>query len=309
MGIAVKKVRIIKLHKTKVTRNVSDADIQIQDRKQNPEKSPEKLSLQWLYSFDEYTSGIVHSCPSFQHGSIPRVYAYARDGPRMEKIRDWLAIAATTMKLVETVTMWHYADWQLSLASTLTWAFFFFASIILQLLGVSREFQVTGDPSIPSMDIITGQFPTVQSSGKELKIILDLPENVRNHLSWRLVWAFGGIIGLFSTMAIYILLGKGKTKAFYIWAGFQILWLFLRSIFFQYSTKTDGRPNPVVEQNISSQGFRLLSLAAGASWHLAQRHPRTAESYLQDLAEPSEIRSYMLSSIPVFDWRVGMGGL
>lgn len=225
----------------------------------------------------------------------------------MEKTRDWLAIAATSIKVIETVTMWHYADWRLSLASTLTWAFFFFASMTLQLLGISREYQVTDGSSFPSKDIITGDFPTVQSPGRELKIVLDIPENIRTHLSWRLVWAFGGIIGLFSTMATYILLGKGRPKAFYIWAGFQVLWLLLRSVFFQLSTKTDGRPNPVVEQNTSNQGYRLLSLASGASWHLAQRHPRTAESYLQDLTDPSDIQSYMSSSKLVYDWRLGMG--
>lgn len=269
--------------------------------------SSARLSLQWLYNLDEYTSGIVHSCPSFKHGSNPHVYAYARDGPRTEKTRDWIAIAASFIKLIETIIMWYYGDWRLTLASTLTWAFFFFASIILQLLNVSREYQTTDGPKTPLRDIITGQFPTVQSSGTELKIILNVPENIRSHLAWRLVWAFGGIIGLASNMTTYIILGKVPAKTFYIWTGFQIIWLFLRSMFFQFSIKTDGRPNPVVEQNISNQGYRLLSLAAGASWHLAQRHPRTAESYLHDLDEPSEIRSYMLSSISVFDWRVGLG--
>lgn len=68
-------------------------------------------------------TGIVRSCPSYQGESAPLVYAYARDGPKSPSLHDWLALAATALKIVETGVLWRFADWQLSLASSISWVY------------------------------------------------------------------------------------------------------------------------------------------------------------------------------------------
>lgn len=157
--------------------------------------------------------------------------------------------------------MWQYAGWKLSVASTTSWAFFLLAAVMLQAFGLSREFTNLGSDS-RLRDIFAGDFPIIERPGKELKIILGVPVNVRTHFAWLLVWGFGGLVCLFSTIATYIILGTGVAKQFYLWAFFQCLWLVSRSVFFHVAVITDGRPYTVVEQRVTNQGYRVLIRAA-----------------------------------------------
>ena len=215
----------------------------------------------------------------------------------------WLAIAATIPKLVETAVLWRYASWKLSVASTANWAFFFVAAVLLQALGISREFRDFSSDS-RTCDILAGDIPTVHGPGKELRIILGVPINVRRHLAWLFTWGIGSLICLSSTVATYMILGKQNPEHFYIWALFQGLWLIARSVFFHFAVITDGRPShPVVEKKVTSERYRLLSMASGVSRHLAQVHPRTSESYLGDLQDPWEIQSYIRTIRCELNWQ------
>jgi hypothetical protein len=115
------------------------------------------------------------------------------------------------------------------------------------------------------------------------------------------------MVCLSSTIATYVILGRSVSRQFYLWAPFQCLWFISRSAFFHFAAISDDRPYPIVEQKVTDQGYRLLSLAAGMSQHLAQRHPRTSESYLQDLHDPFDIQSYMRTAKCRLDWKLGFG--
>jgi hypothetical protein len=225
---------------------------------------------------------------------------------RSDTAADWLLIAATLLKLVETVILWKYISWKLSAASSISWLFFFIAAVMLEAMGISREFG-DADSNSRSTDILAGDLPTIHGPGKELRIILHVPPNVRRHIAWLVVWGLGCLVCLSSTVTTYILLGGGSTTQFYAWGVFQALWLVLRSIFYHFAVVTDGRAYPVVEKRVADQRFRLLSLATAVSRHLAQVHPRTPESYLQDLQDPYELQSHFSASICKLNWQLGFG--
>lgn len=228
--------------------------------------------------------------------------AYVRDGQDRDATGDWIAIAATLPKLVETVVLWQYASWKLSVASTMSWIFFLLAAVMLQALGVSRESKKTSSNSRLN-DIYVGDFLTVDGLGNEGKIILGVPVNVRTHVAWVLAWGIGGIVSFSSAIATAVILSLGGAMQFYLWGIFQCLWLISRSAFLHFHVPTDDtRPHIVFEPHVADQEFRLLSLGTGISRHLSQRHPRALEAYLQDLHDPFDIQSYMCSVQCRLDW-------
>jgi hypothetical protein len=261
--------------------------------------------VEYFYVFDEYTSGILRSCPSGARNNAPVVYVYAQDGPQIETLRDWLMIAATVLKLLETVALWYYAGWELSVAATACWFYFLIIAVMLRIFGLSREFN-NKVPDSQRMDILAGELPTLHDPGQETKIILEVPINVRSHLFWKLSWVVGSIVCFFSTFATYLLLESHNTGTFALWAAFQVVWLVLRYVFYHSAVITDGRAHPVVEQNAKNHQYRLLSLAGGLSRHFAQRHPRSAESYSYDLHDSFAIRTHVRSAICMLDWRRGI---
>jgi hypothetical protein len=211
------------------------------------------------------------------------------------------------MKLVETVILWQYAGWQLSLASTVSWTYFVLAAAILRILGLSREFSNLA-PASRRHDIFAGDFPTLHGIGQEMKIILGVPVNVRSHIAWRLTWALGSIACLSSTVASFLLLEAQTTRHFCVWAIFQSIWLVARYFFRHIATITDGRPYPVVKQKVLSQRFRLLSLAGGMSRYLAQLHARQSECYLQELHDAYDIKAHVCAAKCRLDWKRGICG-
>ena len=63
------------------------------------------------------------------------------------------------------------------------WAFFLCVSILLQLLGLSREFSEKVNER--EMDIIAGQLPTPIRTGGQQKILLGGPQNVHHSMYWK----------------------------------------------------------------------------------------------------------------------------
>jgi hypothetical protein len=193
-------------------------------------------------------------------------------------------------------------------ASTGSWAFFFFAASLLGVLGISREFRGFATSDRRLNDIIAGDLPTIQKPGKEMIVILGVPLNVRTHTAWLLTWTVGCVLSLVSTIATYVILGRrDNLEEFYMWALFQSFWLVCRSIYFHLSVITDGRGHPVVEHKVVDQGYRILSLATGVSRHLAQVHTRTAKSYLRDLHDSFTLKSYARAAQCRLDWKLGLG--
>lgn len=257
-------------------------------------------SITSIYALDKYTSGIVQSRLSFQDDNSQHIFAYTQDGSSAADTYDWIAILLSLIKLVETVVLWSQASWELGIASSASWAFFFISALVLQLLGISREFK---HPSTSRLrDVILGEFPTMDAGHEKPNIILGAPINVRTHLAWRLIWAVGAVVSVASTIIIYMILKHATAKQFYLWLSFQCLWLLCRTIFCHFAVVTDGRRHPLVEVEPSRYLGRLLSLCSGVSRHLAQCHPRTPASYASDVHDICDIRPLIIKADCRLDW-------
>jgi hypothetical protein len=131
--------------------------------------------------------------------------------------------------------------------------------------------------------------------GGERRVLFDVPINVRKSRIWRLTWAIGSFVCVCSLTATYVLLTREPPKCFNIWLGFQILWLFLRSVFYHFAADMDDITHiitpPVAENRRPTEmNFRLLALATALSKYQVLNHPRGAYSYTEDTQDPSAIR-------------------
>jgi hypothetical protein len=180
------------------------------------------------------------------------------------------------------------------------WFYFFVSAALLQSTQLSRGYRKNLDDS-PRLDIISGEFPTTGRPGGECRILLGTPINFRHHTQWRIIWAIGAAVVLTWFIACYIVLPSRPTEAVYVWVGFQVLWVFCRSLFFHVAEETDTFIRPTVTGrkwgNLScSLKTRLLELLFAHSKYQMFVHPRRGNSYLEDVAAFDEVRSLLASS-------------
>ena len=256
------------------------------------------ILLQDVYAFDTYSSTPLRSCPVAEKNKPIQIYVYNRD-PHWRSLnlkrarKDWFALVISTVKLAECIILFEYGATQLCWVTGLNWLFFFLSAALLQTLGLSREYN---DYTISNQsDFVAGKLPTPQIPGEECKILLGVPENVRLNLTWRLVWAAGGLLTSASLIAIYMLLGRESANVVYAWIGFQLLWLILRSVFFHLAEETDDvkfAVAPLIEGKTAPPeiGSRLLALALALSKYQILLHPRNPVCYKEDLQSPAAIR-------------------
>ena len=197
------------------------------------------------------------------------------------------------IKITESIALWEYGATQLYWITGFNWLFFFLSAIILQILGQSREYNDYA--SVGQTDLLAGKLPTPQMDGEDCRILLGIPKNVRLGLAWRIIWAVGCLLCCASLLATYVLLGKESAMIVYIWTGFQVLWLVLRSVFFYVAEETDDlqvavAPAIVGMNTPPEYRFRLLGLAAALSKYQMLVHPRGPHCYKEDLQLPMEIR-------------------
>ena len=131
------------------------------------------------------------------HVVAPDPYAIERS--RKNGLKDWIAIFASFGKLAEVIVLWLYNARMLCMISGLCWIYFLLASIILQSLGLSREYPEGSDR--PEIDTITGQLPTPIKNGGSYKLLLGASENVRSNVYWKIAWGLGAIVSITTVVA------------------------------------------------------------------------------------------------------------
>jgi hypothetical protein len=266
-----------------------------------------------IYALDDYTMAPLRSCPSSTRTDSPIVCLYIRDPLHPQFIaraasharRDWLGIGASFLKLIEVFVFCAQGAPQLAILTTISWAYFVICSIGLQVLGISREY---GSPDPAVNDVIVGNLPTALEPGESRKILLGVPANVRKSTPWRIVWAAGGFVCAGSLVATYMALSSVSLRCFYTWAGFQTLWLVMRSLFFHIAREAENFKYSIVQANSNqfsaiSVSNRLLGLTVALSRYQMLEHPRGSYCYEDDvqgldgITQVLELTNWRLSSL------------
>ncbi|KAL8919029.1 MAG: hypothetical protein Q9208_006995 [Pyrenodesmia sp. 3 TL-2023] len=217
----------------------------IKDRSESPEKAPgtaevTAIARQDVYAFDQSVSGILDLIPDEEsqntfHILVPDVY-YHEIASRIFW-KDWAAILASTVKLVEVFMLWKHKALILCFIGGCSWIYFFCASIALQAAGVSRE--LSGRARERQLDVLAGPLPTPVKAGGQFKMLLGAPYNVRHSKLWRTAWIFGSLVSTASVITAYMALSSQNPIIFAEWVGFQSLWLALRSAFYHMAESAD----------------------------------------------------------------------
>ena len=251
-----------------------------------------EISRHDVYAFDQCASGILELVPETEAtGSfLTHVLiqdAYSRERSTRNAWTDWMAILLSAIKLLELATLWKNGATVLCLISGCCWAFFLFVSIILQLLGLSREFSEKVNER--EMDIVAGQLPTPIKAGGHHKILLGAPQNVRHSLFWKFAWGLGSGVCAGTIIATYMVLSNQSPRVFAMWTGFQFAWLALRSVFYHFAEGTDRVfHHPILlRKNWKELSIELRSrarnLVCALSKYQMHVHPRGLYCYEEDL--------------------------
>ena len=251
-----------------------------------------EISRHDVYAFDQCTSGILELVPeseapgSFQTHVLVQD-SYSRESNTRNAWTDWMAMLFSAIKVLELAILWKNDATVLSLISGCCWAFFLFVSVLLQLLGLSREF--SEKVSEREMDIVAGQLPTPIRAGGHHKILLGAPQNVRHSLYWKFAWGLGSGVCAGTIIATYMVLSRQSSRVFAIWTGFQFAWLALRSVFYHFAEGTDRvSHHPILlrkqwkELSIELRS-RVRNLVCALSKYQMRVHPRGLYCYEEDL--------------------------
>jgi hypothetical protein len=246
------------------------------------------VSRHEIHAFDSYTTEKLELLPD---STAIQAHLLARDPHAKERRtrnawRDVIAILVSMSKLVEVAILWNSNAFFLSLINGISWLCFFSVATTLQLCGLSREYSESAN--VYEVDLVAGQLPTPMKIGGPRKILLGAPENVRDHMLWKVVWAFGGLVSMATVIATYTTLGHQQARAFAMWAGFQFFWLALRSVFYHFAEGTDsvflypislGNDWNAVPLQFK---IRIRRLALALSTYQIHVHPRGVYSYEED---------------------------
>lgn len=262
-----------------------------------------EVSRHDVYAFDQCTSGILELVPkrdatgSFQTNVLIQD-AYSRESNSRTAWTDWMAILFSVVKLLELAMLWRNGATVLCLISGCCWAFFLCISVLLQLLGLSREY--SEKVSEREMDIVAGQLPTPIRAGGHHKVLLGAPQNVRHSLFWKFAWGVGSGVCTGTIIATYMVLSKQNSRVFAIWIGFQFAWLALRSVFYHFAEGTDRvfhHPILLKKQwkELSTElRSRVRNLVCALSKYQMHVHPRGLYCYEEDLQSLN--KSYELTT-------------
>jgi hypothetical protein len=190
-----------------------------------------------------------------------------------------------------------------------SWAYFWVCGIVLQLLGCSREYDGPETPEM-TVDIIQGEIPSVQIAGGGRKVLLGVPLSVRLTWSWRIVWWGGAFVSLGSLIPLYQIIGRYPARLFYVWIGYQVIWLVLRCVFFHYADEIfeiNHALYPVSQQQAQDPEIkvRILGLIAATADQQIPMHPRGTHGYKLDCTDTRAIMSYCRKA----DWKLSMNAL
>jgi len=270
------------------------------------DKDPIELECREVYAVEQRTASILNTVPASAPGEELKVYSFIQDPWHKKKISydfwlDWILLAlSTAAKLAEFFILRKYGAFLLAWTTVSSWLFFFSAALTLQLHDL-RKYSPQSE-----IDIITGSLPTCSTAGGNRKVLLGIPKSVRKHILWNVIWGFGSLVGVITVFATYLALGHStSTDAFFIWAGFQALWLLSRSTLFYYL------PDREIQYTVGLEGkswvdvspqerARVRHLVFALSKYQQHVHPRSLSSYIEDMdfieSLPNVRSEYPLSS-------------
>lgn len=231
-----------------------------------------------------------------------KIYAYRRDPFYTETSLyqawvDWICLLLSFVKIVEVIALWKYGAEMLAWITLLTWLFFIFASITLQLHGRSLQRSQPKHGSVIDM-VASSNLPIPSSGGGTHKVVLGIPRDARRHITWKIVWALSNIVCTISVIATYMALGQAPSfEVFFVWTGFQIVWIALRSTFFHviedrerpYLANLKGKPWAEVG---SQEKTRVRNLVLGLAEYQCHVHPRGSWSYNEDIKIMKSLNVY-----------------
>jgi hypothetical protein len=260
-----------------------------------------------VYVFDQRTANILNAIPLSASVEDLVVYFFRQDPWLSKKASyyywlDWiLLLLSMVAKLVEFTVLWRCGARMLAWITIFSWFFFFSAVISLQLHGIRRR------APVPEIDIIAGSLPTYSSAGGARKILLGIPKSTRHHVLWRFIWGLGSIVGITTVLATYLALGhSASTEVFFLWTGFQVLWLAIRSTLFYLLSDREGRYHvglkgtPWIEVKPQDRA-RLRRLVFALSKYQVHLHPRTSLSYAGDIDVVDSVEN-VRSEYPLHDY-------
>jgi len=249
-----------------------------------------------VYSFDHSTSAMISKLPDTRSDKGLRVFSYANYG-FMRNHNAKLQLAALTVslgKLAEIYVLWISGGNYIGLISSLPWLYFFLVAVIVE----TQEIILRRRPmnKLGNLDIITGKLPKIGLEPGPRKVILGAYQNSMSSVWWRIIWAGGAIICLYSLIFLYFLLGKQPNELVFTWIGFQVLWLILRIFLYHHARPEDplfgrvllAQPLESLPQNMKD---RVLRLVIALSKYLVHVHPRGQYSYQEDCFSPKDLAS------------------
>lgn len=259
-----------------------------------------------MYVVDQRTANILNAISPSIPGEDLQIYSFIQDPWRQKTASyhsrlDWILLGLSgAAKLIESFVLWRYGALMLALVTILSWLFFFSAALTLQLYDLRRH------APISKIDIVTGSLPTCSTVGGTRKILLGVTKSTRQHVLWKTIWGLGGIVGVIAVIATYLALAHPtSTNVFFIWTGFQLLWLALRSTLFyllsdrekQDHVGLEYKPWPKVGPQERARVCRLVFALSKYQQHL---HPRGLLSYTEDMESVESLHNvrseYPLSS-------------
>jgi hypothetical protein len=236
---------------------------------------------------------------------------------------DWIMILASTVKLVEIITLHRLGSQVLWWSSALGWILCFTAAVILQCCNAARD----NPKNIRSTaDFLIGKLPSYnRTGGSSKRIILGQPISIRGNPLWRLTWIVGALSNLVGISVTFYALTKemeASTKVMYAWVSFQAGWLVLRSIAYHIIPDASGAYN----ENMAPQSWkkassfsrtRTLRLLLATSIHQIHEHVhRGFFAYQEDmlsLTSPQQLAlvlqqtSWQTTDILPIDIFLGLG--
>jgi hypothetical protein len=249
--------------------------------------SPVEVGRRDVYAFDQRTANILHAIPSSPPGKDLEIYSFIQDPWGKQTAShyswmDWISLVLSMIaKLAEFIILRRYGAFPLAWITLSTWLFFSSAALVLRLHDLRRH---ALDLEI---DTITGSLLTSSTAGGPRKVLLGITKSPRLHIIWRITWGIGGVVGIATVVATYLALSHpSSNEVFFVWTGFQTLWLGIRSTLFyilsdiesQYQVGLKGKP--LGEANPQERA-RLRRLVFALSKYQIHQHPRSPLSYVE----------------------------
>lgn len=242
---------------------------------------------------------MLNTVPESDVGSPLTVFTY-RNYPfdRSTNIaREWTALLASGLKIIEFCTLWVSSDRTLCWVSNIAWLYFFIAALTVQFRRQWRG--QPEDSGSDRVDILAGQLPTPTRPGGHRKLLLGTSDTGKLLSSWRIIWGIGSVISLASMLTTYMLLSRTSDRIFYVWSAFQMGWLVLLLMFYHFSDATD----PMAYRLLVAQApwkdcttlmkERVLDLTLALAKYQMHFHPRGIYCYDEDLVSARTLCSHL----------------